>query len=188
MVEPPRAGSTDGTTTKKKKRDLASSLLGALLDDGSGDSGSTSSSSSAAPRAEIFAATPISNAFSMEVELVSQVTAGRLSVYVFQGSNRSAGYRLAYLPGAAPSFELIRFSSRGASVIDSYAEVVSLEDGATHRLALARNDRGQMTVSLDGTEIMRTTDRSFRDPFDGVALVNDGGDYAVRQIAIYGAE
>lgn len=189
-VEPPSATTTTtpDTGTKKKKRSLADSLLGALLDDGdSGSSGSASTSSRAAPRAEIFAEAPISNAFSLEIDVASRVTAGRLSLNIFQGSSRSAGYRLAYLPGGEPSFELIRFSSRGASVIDSYNEAVSLEDEKRHRITISRDDQGNMLVSLDGTDILQATDRSFRDPFDGVSLVNDGGDYAVQQIAVYGA-
>jgi hypothetical protein len=33
---------------------------------------------------------------------------------------------------------------------------------------------------------MEVTDRSFRDPFDGIALVNGGGDYALRSITVDG--
>ncbi len=43
-----------------------------------------------------------------------------------------------------------------------------------------------MVVKIDGAQVMEVTDRSFRDPFDGVALVNGGGDYALRSITIDG--
>ncbi len=43
-----------------------------------------------------------------------------------------------------------------------------------------------MVVKIDGAEIMNVIDRSFRDAFDGVVLVNSGGDYALRSITIDG--
>jgi len=186
-VDPPKAASTSTTTTKKKKKDLASSLLGALLSDDSGDSGGSSTASTQADRAEIFSATEISNAFALEIDLTSNVEAGRLSLNLFQGRSRTSGYRLAYLPGGEPSFELIKFTSRGASVIDSNADAISLEDDARHRITFSRSDQGEMVVELDGTELIRAADRSFRDPFDGVSIVNDGGDYVISQIVIYGS-
>jgi hypothetical protein len=43
-----------------------------------------------------------------------------------------------------------------------------------------------MVVKVDGAQVMEVTDRSYRDPFDGIALVNGGGDYALRSITIDG--
>jgi hypothetical protein len=43
-----------------------------------------------------------------------------------------------------------------------------------------------MVVKLDGQVLMETTDRSYRDPFDGLAVVNSGGDYAFRRVTIDG--
>ena len=34
-----------------------------------------------------------------------------------------------------------------------------------------------MTVSVDGGRVLSATDRSFRDPFSGITIANDGGDY-----------
>jgi len=187
LVEPPKTASNSTTAPKKKKKDLASSLLGALLSDDSGKSGSSSTVSTQADRAEIFSATEISNAFSLEIDLTSSVEAGRLSLSLFQGRSRTSGYRLAYLPGGDPSFELIKFTSSGASVIDSNAGEISLEDNARHRISISRDDQGEMVVELDGTVLIRAADRSFRDPFDGISIINDGGDYVVSQIVIYGS-
>ena len=41
---------------------------------------------------------------------------------------------------------------------------------------------------VDGAEVMNVVDRGFRDPLDGVALVNSGGDYALRSITIDGVD
>jgi hypothetical protein len=45
-----------------------------------------------------------------------------------------------------------------------------------------------MAVILDGQELFQVTDRSFRDPFDGFAAINSGGDYAFRRITIDGTQ
>ena len=43
-----------------------------------------------------------------------------------------------------------------------------------------------MVIKIDGAQVMEVTDRGFRDPFDGIAVVNGGGDYALRSITIDG--
>ena len=45
-----------------------------------------------------------------------------------------------------------------------------------------------MTASVDGEELIRVKSSALEDPFGGLSLVNSGGDYAVRSIAIYGDE
>ncbi len=44
-----------------------------------------------------------------------------------------------------------------------------------------------MAVVLDGTEVMRVTDRGIAGVFAGLRLVNEGGEYALRSIAVYAA-
>jgi len=43
-----------------------------------------------------------------------------------------------------------------------------------------------MVVSFDGKEIIRVTDRGFKDQFDGLALVNHGGDFSVLNVNVAG--
>ncbi len=136
----------------------------------------------------------ITNAFALRVELTSRDVQGsaepRFEFGPYQGASASAGYRLAYTPGATggtPSIALLRLSSRGGiSTIELYDKPLKLEDGKPHVIEWTRNRRGRMAVRVDGAEVMNVTDRSFRDPFDGVALVNSGGDYALRSITIDG--
>ena len=132
----------------------------------------------------------------MRVELTSRMVPGsaepRFEFGPYQGANASAGYRLAYRPGATggtPSLELLRLSSRGGtSTIELYDKPLKLEDGKAHVIEWTRNRRGRMVVRVDGNEVMNVIDRGFRDPFDGVALVNSGGDYALRSITIDGVD
>ena len=45
-----------------------------------------------------------------------------------------------------------------------------------------------MTVSVDGSEHIRVKSSALEDPFGGLSLVNSGGDYAIRSVAVYGDE
>ena len=79
------------------------------------------------------------------------------------------------------------FSPRGTtSTLELYDQPTNLEDGQAHTLLWTRTASGVMVVSLDGKELFRATDRSFSDPFDGFAVVNSGGDYALKSITIDG--
>ena len=99
---------------------------------------------------------------------------------------RTLGYRLAYNAGAHRSVELLRVGGRGSAVIDSRRLNAGIEDGRVHTVLLTRDALGALAVSIDGKEIMRVTDRGFRDSFDAFVLINRGGDYTVRSIAVYG--
>ncbi len=144
--------------------------------------------------AAVIAPVKVTNAFSLRVELTSRMVQGsaepRFEFGPYQGANAAAGYRLAYRPGATgrtPSLELLRLSSRGGtSTLELYDQPLKLEDGKDHVIEWTRNSSGLMVVKVDGAEVMTVTDRSFRDAFDGVALVNSGGDYALKSITIDG--
>jgi hypothetical protein len=144
--------------------------------------------------AAVIAPVKVTNAFAMRIELTSRLVRGsaepRFEFGPYQGANASAGYRLAYRPGATgrtPSLELLRLSARGGTAtIELYDQPLKFEDGKAHVIEWSRNRRGRMVVRVDGTEVMNVTDRSFRDAFDGIALVNSGGDYALKSITIDG--
>ncbi len=152
----------------------------------------------AAPAAPSYAAAiapvRITNAFSLRLELtvrlVPGVTEPRFEFGPYQGANASAGYRLAYNPGAragTASLELLRLSSRGGvSTVELTDKPLKLEDGKSHVIEWSRDRGGRMVVKVDGAQVMEVTDRSYRDSFDGIALVNGGGDYALRSITVDG--
>ncbi len=140
--------------------------------------------------AEIFVAHPISNAFALEFELTSRIATqgSRLEIDIFQGRDRASGYRLSYLPGEDPALELSRFGRRGVFVITEYDDELTLEDGYAHKVALDRAADGTMRVTVDGEELILASSTAFGDPFDGLSIVNVGGDYAFREITVYGVE
>lgn len=59
-------------------------------------------------------------------------------------------------------------------------------DGATHLVQFSRDTAGVPAVAIDGTEFVRVTNQGFRDAFDGIVLVNQGGDYAVASVKVFG--
>ena len=140
--------------------------------------------------AEIVLDADIPNAFALELELMSGITHkdARFEIDLFQGRAGASGYRLSYLPGSDPGLMLSRFSRRGAEVIGESRDDVNLEDGRNHTVALVRDGDGTTTASVDGEELIRVKSSALDDPFGGLSLVNSGGDYAVRSIAVYGDE
>jgi hypothetical protein len=149
----------------------------------------------AAPRyAAAIAPVEITNAFFLRLDLTARLVPGvaepRFEFGPYQGANASAGYRLAYTPDArvgTASLELLRLSSRGGiATVEITDQPLDLEDGQSHVIEWSRDRAGRMVVEVDGAQVMEVTDRSYRDPFDGIALVNGGGDYALRSITVDG--
>ena len=130
----------------------------------------------------------IPNAFALEVEMMSGIAHrdAQFEVDLFQGRGGASGYRLAYMAGDDPGLTLSRFSRRGAQVIGEHDDALALEDGQSHMLALVRAGDGTMTATVDGSELIRVKSSALEEPFDGLSLVNGGGDYAIRSIAVYG--
>ena len=144
----------------------------------------------AAPEpAEIFVRAAIGNAFNLEVEFSSRIAieGARLEIDIFQGMNHTSGYRLVYLPGSGQPIQLARFGRTGIKTIGKHVDELVLEDGYSHTIALARARDGAMTVTVDGAEVIEIKSTALSDPFDGVAIVNSGGDFAVRNIAVHSA-
>ena len=142
----------------------------------------------AAPKpAHIFTRAAMGNAFKLEVGLSSRIArkGARLEIDVFQGITHASGYRLVYLPGSGQPIQLVRFGRTGTRTLGKHVDELVLEDGYSHRLALERAADGTMTVVVDGDEVIRITSTALSGPFAGVAIVNSGGDYALRRIALY---
>lgn len=196
--ETPGASQPTQPQQQQGGEDAAKILFGVILQQAleKQQSGSTSqspppSTASEPSHASVAAELPIPNAFAIQMEITSRPTdtTERLEIGPYQGAARAAGYTLVFTPGASPALAMVAVSSRGGtSTIEFADEVPNLADGNPHTLAWTRNKSGVMSVTVDGQELIRTTDRSFRKPFRGIQIVNRGGDYAIRQITIDGAK
>ena len=184
-----------GEALLDQSKDTIGDLLSGekTLDDlwGGGDDEEKADTGPAGPEpAEIVLEADIPNAFALELELMSGITHrdARFEIDLFQGRGGASGYRLSYLPGDDPGLQLSRFGRRSAEVIGESDDELALEDGRSHTVALVRHGDGTMTVSVDGSEHIRVKSSALEDPFGGLSLVNSGGDYAIRSIAVYGDE
>ena len=160
---------------------LAAAILGAILQPQTG-SGST------AKYASIYTPVKISNAFALKMELASKFTGGRLDVGPYQGASGNYAYRLAYFPGAAQGLQLLKVTPQGSTVLGAYKGAVYLEDKKRHVIDWKRDAAGAMTVAIDGKTLITATDAGLKDPFTGLLIINSGGDYAIRSIAIDGTQ
>ena len=79
---------------------------------------------------------------------------------------------------------LLIVSPRGQRVIDQQAGPMALEDKKSHAISWTRDERGRMSVSVDGREILATVDRGFGDPFQGLSISNGGGDFIIKRISV----
>ncbi len=186
--EESRSGGT--SSTGEAVGQLLGQIIKQSLDDGSD---SDRRREEAEPEIEAAIATlPVgfANAFALHVSLTVRPleTQGRqvLAFGPYQGSNAIAGYRLVYQPDAVEGgFSMIKRSSRGTvSTIEIADGALDLTDGAKHEILWTRNPRGRMKVTVDGRQVMNIKDRGFSDPFAGVVIRNEGGDYAFNRIAI----
>lgn len=188
-VSPTPAAPSQGTVKGGGQQDLASTILGAILEQSLGQrrEGRTRASAPAA-RAEIVSGVRISNAFAIRIELTSWRGEGRLELGPYTAQGVATGYRLVYLPGGQPGLQLVRIAPGSLAVIDVYRDSLPLEDRQFHVLSWTRDRAGEMTVTVDGNEVLRTTDRAIAAPFDGVTVTNLGGDFAVRSIRVMGTD
>lgn len=147
-----------------------------------------SSRPKAPEQAEIYASARITNAFSMDMELLvrSEGTEARIELGVYQGRNRDQGYRLYLIGGATPSLELVRQTARGSSIIEISKSAGVLVDGRPHTLRWQRYPDGAMVVAIDGEAAIQTVDRTFQNAFDGISFINHNGDFAIPSITIDG--
>ncbi len=180
---------------QRSDEEAVGALVGSLLNKALGGKGNNNNSNSQSRYASARAVTqqPVTNAYALTLRMTLRPlanTQGRVGFGPYQGEPDGGGYRLYYLTGSNDNeraFELVRRSSRGTvSTIEYYDGPLRIEDGQEHEILWTRDGEGNMTISVDGTQIMAAGDKSFGDPFDGITFVNTGGDAAVSYMKIEG--
>jgi len=139
-------------------------------------------------KAVISSAASIANSFNLEFSFRSDSTWGSTSIGVIDGDDPQSGYHLVYqaVPAENRPMQLIKYRYGKPYVIDEAHEISpDLDDGAAHAIRLTRSPNGDMVVMVDGLEVMRTADLSYRDDFTGVIITNNGGSYSYDDIEFY---
>ncbi len=83
---------------------------------------------------------------------------------------------MAYVPGGQPSLELQPFGLSGLRSIVAHNQEFNLEGNFCHRAEFSRDSDVGMKISVDGAVPVSANDVSFRDPFSGWIIANEGGD------------
>ena len=172
---------TSSNTSGNSGEDFAKAILGQLLKQAT----KTPSQPAASSENLITLSTPISNAFDLEVEMSSWLADSHFELGVFQGEQALIGYRLLYISGKG--IQLHRVGNAGSSVIATSSQAITIEDKDFHTIIWSRSGDGSMRVSLDGTNVITTSDRGFSDPFDGVRISDKGGDFIIKQVKVSGS-
>jgi len=180
--------SSRAVASKKAKtstKDLAADLFADLLNKQLNGSASSSSRSTTAGAAEAFVAQRISNDFALTAVIALPELMDTAELVLFQGKQRRNGYRLVLAPDG--SLTLVRVLSSGATVVAANAKgAVPLRDGRNHTLSWTRTTEGDMVVRLDDTELLTPEDAEVSGTFDGVGLINRGGEIALRSLMVAG--
>lgn len=172
---------TSSSSSGNSGEDLAKVLLGQIL-----KRATNTPSQPAAPAENLITlSTPISNAFEIEIEMSSWVADNHFELGVFQGQQAQIGYRLLYVSGKG--IQLHRVGNSGSSVVATSSQAITMEDKGFHVISWSRGTDGTMRVSLDGSEIIATSDRGFSDPFDGLRISDKGGDFIIKRVQVSGS-
>jgi hypothetical protein len=137
--------------------------------------------------AAIFLPLTISNSFAIRLEIASRDDGGRFDFGPYLGQRGNTAYRITYQSGAANGLVLSQVTRQGVRVLAGTSGPVDLEDGKSHTIDWKRDRSGKMTVALDGRPVIEANDPTIRKPFDGFLMVNGGGTYWIRSVAISGA-
>jgi len=176
------------TSSDAEEEDTRDQIIKTILGEILKEKGEESNRSSQPTKAEIYSSVKISNSFSMDIELLMLGGGNKavLEVGPHKGQQRDGGYRLIYVGGQNPTWELVRQSRRGTSIIDISKSALILNDGRPHVIQWQRFSDGGMIVAVDGEVIIRNRDRGFQDFFDGISILNHNGDYAFVRIDVAG--
>ena len=140
---------------------------------------------------ENIAPVAISNAFSFKADITARTLNGSgdllFELAVYQGRNR-VGYE-SIIAGEDKSeqtfLRLIRVNGReGAAIVEKATVKFRFDPETPTTLLWTRHTNDEMEVTILGTSILRTSDRGFRDAFDGAIIRNRLGDIAVWRVEI----
>jgi hypothetical protein len=184
-VDPPdHAGRTQPGDT-----DAARQLVFGILNELARDPQQEPSSARNERRPErylITATAEIGNTFTLQFKMRSRHNRwGEIHVGVTQGNSTRSGYRLIYQAGERPLQLVALRRGRPEVIAEAATRGLALDDDRPHVVTWTRDNRGRMTVSIDGVERLRAEDRTYRDPFSGLLLVNAGGHYWFDDFLVY---
>jgi hypothetical protein len=175
--------------TSNKATDLLLGALVTVLNQNDQNQQSNQTQQGQNPRATILTPVAITDQFSIKLAMISGgERIGQFNFGPYAGRRADNSYQITYSPGAATGLVLSRITDRNVQTLASSGGSVDLEDGKSHVIEWNRGPDGKMTVTLDGKLALQATDAGAHKPFTGFVMVNGGGSYGVRSVAINGVK
>jgi hypothetical protein len=163
-------------------------LFGVLNELAKDENGQQGQDGNIETQAMISSAAIIPNSFNLGFSFKSNGDWGSTSIGVTQGDDPQSGYHLVYQasPEENRPMQLIKYRYGKQYIIDEIPEnSPNLDDGADHNVHLTRSPNGDMVVTIDNIEVMRTSDFSYRGDFASVIIINNGGKYSYDNIEFF---
>ena len=139
-------------------------------------------------QAMISSSAVIPNSFNLKFSFRSNSNWGSTSIGIVQVDDPQSGYHLVYQasPEENRPMQLIKYRYGKPYIIDEVFEnSPNLDDAAEHIAHLNRSTNGDMVVTIDNIEVMRTSDFSYRGDFTGILIINNGGSYSYDNIEFF---
>jgi len=178
---------------QRSDKDLGKALLGAFLQSALSPQNQQQASQPAEPQMETVPASirtslAIPTTFAVEALFAQNDrpgTKGRLEWLVMQDETGSNAYKLVVMTGDKPVIDVVRVRSGRESIVET-AAATALNTGGEHAISWRQTADGSIEIYLDGTVLIKTSDKAFRYGFKYLGLVNRGGDFAVSAIEVMG--
>ena len=187
----PPATATTQQNAPGNQNDLGAAIFGAVIQGLSqANQAQTAPSQPLPAQAQIQLNAQTPNAFAAVVTLRTQRVAPGGFEFGLGREAAGSGYRLNVAPGpggAVGAVSLLRVGAAGSAIVDRVNLPVGLDNGQDHVFELTRDTTGEMVIGINGAELIRVRDMGIRDGFDRFLFVNNGGEYRIQSVAIYGA-
>lgn len=161
---------------------LLNAVLGQVLDKKAGNRQASGSPA----YSELYLEKPVSDAFRVRLRLSSGSAAGALEFALYQGSQRTQGYRLLLAPQNEQTLRLIRNAYGDSTIMAASRTRLPIDDGQFHILEWTRARDGSMAVSMDKQQYLIVPDSRLSGGFERMSLVSHGGEYVLRSVSVSG--
>jgi len=186
----PPAAVTSQQSSPGNQNDLGAAIFGAVLQGLSQTNQAQTPPSQPLPvQALIQLNVQTTNAFAAVVTLRAQSIAAGGFEFGLGREPSANGYRLSVEPGTGGSvgtISLLRVGTVGSAIVDRANLPTALNNGQDHVFELTRDATGEMVIGVNGTELIRVRDMGVVENFDRFLFANNGGEYRLQSVAIYG--
>ena len=177
---------TGASGSSQKKEDVGALVFGALLEEIARKNGADKKTSNSPQIDALYIPLAITNAFASQLDITALQDSGQLEWGVYVDQQRQEGYRIVWHATKSPALELLAVERSGSRVIRRQQIPDTNLRGRNVQIGWNRNQYGDMQVTVNGQRIISVRDRGIPGDFSGFEIVNQGGEFSIRQVKIDG--